>query len=81
MNLTLIADTWSELRRYIIGTDMADAADSVVGLLLDNNIDPADIREAFGDDADIRKSLGGYADDDLADEEEDYGYDDEDDDY
>ena len=80
MNLQLIADTWSELRRYIIATDMQDAADSVVGLLLDNNIDPADIKEAFGDDPDVRKSLGGYHDDDV-DEDAVYDYDEDEDDY
>lgn len=78
----LISDAWSELKRFIITTDVTEAADSLVGLLLDNNIDPADIREAFGDDADIRKSLGGYADDMESDvDEDDYGYDEDDDDY
>jgi hypothetical protein len=62
---------------------MNDAADSLVGLLLDNNIDPQDIREAFADDALIRKSLSGYADDPdpEAEEDDNYDYDDEDDDY
>lgn len=78
----LISDAWSELKRFIITTDVTEAADSLVGLLLDNNIDPADIREAFGDDADIRKSLGGYADDMESDvDEDDYSYDEDDDDY
>lgn len=79
MSIDLVADTWSEIKRFIIVTDRADAADALVNLLVDNNFDPDDILDAFQGDADVKKALGQFGKDTQDDEEEEEYYDGDDD--
>ena len=73
MSIDLVADTWSEIKRFIIVTDRYEAADALVNLLIDNNFDADDIASAFQGDADIKKALGQFGKDtDEEYEEEDY---------
>jgi hypothetical protein len=54
--------------------DRADAADSLVSVLIDNDYDAEQIRSAFKSDSDIKRALQSYLDDteeDLDEEEED----------
>lgn len=76
MSLNLISEVWSELRPYINAVDRGDAADTMVLLLINQDQDPEDIRQAFKSDADVRQALAGYLDQD-GDEDDD----DDDDDY
>ena len=71
MYLTIMSEVWEEVRRYINTVDRSDAADSVVSVLIDNDVDPEDIREAFKGDADIRRALTEYLDNDVAEESDD----------
>ena len=71
---------WEELKRYINTVDRADAAENLVGILVDNDLDPKDIKVAFGNDKDIKNALASYfeeeEEEDDVDEEEDYYEDD-----
>ena len=71
---------WEELKRYINTVDRADAAENLVGILVDNDFDPKDIKVAFGNDKDIKNALASYfeeeEEEDDVDEEEDYYEDD-----
>ena len=80
MAVDLAHDLWSELKRYISMVDRHDAADTVINLLIDNDYDAEQIRDAFKGDNDIKRALQSYLDDtaeeDL-DEEEENDYDDQ----
>lgn len=71
----VIGEIWSELKRYMNSVDRADAAETVVSVLVDNDYSAEEIREAFRSDSDIKRALAEYLDTDKSDEE------DEDDDY
>lgn len=82
MYLTVMSEVWEEMRRYINTVDRSDAAETLVGVLIDNDVDPEEIREAFKGDADVRRALAEYLDTDSdQDDEEDYLEDIEDPDY
>ena len=81
MSAVIANEIWSELKRYISSVDRTEAADSVVAVLIDNDLDATDIRSAFKGDEDIRTALQTYLDDDEPDSEEDYDQDPDDDDY
>jgi hypothetical protein len=77
-----MSEVWEEMRRYINTVDRSDAAETLVGVLIDNDVDPEEIREAFKGDADVRRALAEYLDTDSdQDDEEDYLEDIEDPDY
>ncbi len=76
MNESLVSDIWAELKRYIPVVDRAEAAETVVSMLIDNDSDVDDIREAFKGDSDIKRALAGYLDQqEDEDEEEDADWD------
>ena len=62
------ATIWEELKRYINTVDRAEAAEAMVSILVDNDGDPEDIKQAFGTDKDIKNALTQY----LSDDEEEY---------
>lgn len=79
MSVDTASEIWSELKRYINVVDRSDAAESVVGIMVDHDYDVEEIREAFKGDSDIKKALTAYLDNDrdYAEEEEEE-FDDED---
>jgi hypothetical protein len=77
MAVDLSHDIWNELKRYISTVDRADAADSLVSVLIDNDYDAEQIRSAFKSDTDIKRALQSYLDDTEEDLEE-YDEDEED---
>ena len=80
MSEHLAAEIWGELKRYVNTVDRSEAAETVVQILMDNDSDVDDIRDAFKGDSDIKRALTTYLDNDKdyeADEEEES----EDDDY
>jgi hypothetical protein len=74
MSEALAAEIWGELKRYVNTVDRAEAAETVVQILLDNDSDVDDIRTAFTGDRDIKAALTSYLDNDkdyvVEDEEE-----------
>jgi len=63
----LASEIWSELKRYINTVDRDEAAETLVSVLVDHDIDADDIRDAFKGDGEIKRALTSYLDD--ADEE------------
>jgi hypothetical protein len=81
MEIELVKEVWSELKRYVNTVDREEAAESLVSLLVDHDIDADDIRVAFKSDSDIKAALAHYlrdTDDNDDDDDEDY-YDEDDD--
>lgn len=81
MSVDLSREIYNELKRFINVVDRDEAAETLVSVLIDNDISADDIKDAFKGEADIKRALTSYLKDHLdEDEEEDY-YDDEDEDY
>ena len=72
MSVELTHDLWQELKRYISVVDRDEAADIVVNMLIDNDYDITDIRQAFKGDSDVKRALQHYVDDADDDEEEEF---------
>ena len=72
MSEIVASEIWSELKRYVNTVDRADAAETIVSILIDHDSDVEDIRDAFKGDADIKRALTVYLDNDN-----DYSEDDE----
>ena len=73
MTETVASEIWSELKRYVNTVDRADAAETIVSILIDHDSDVEDIRDAFKGDSDIKRALTVYLDNDkdyAEDEEE-----------
>lgn len=64
MSESIAAEIWGELKRYVNTVDRAEAAETVVQILMDNDSDVDDIRDAFKGDSDIKRALTGYLDND-----------------
>jgi len=79
MTETVASEIWSELKRYVNTVDRADAAETIVSILIDHDSDVEDIRDAFKGDSDIKRALTVYLDNDkdYAEDEEDANEDEE----
>jgi len=84
MSVDLANEMWAELKRYVNPQDRNEAAETLVNVLIDNDIDADEIKSTFKNDSDIKKALASYLKDhEEVDEDEDYDEDDfeEDEDY
>ena len=70
MSLDFVSEVWDALRSHIDFNERAEAADSLINLLIDNNYEPEDIKDAFRGDKDLLSALKGYMS--QHDIEEDY---------
>lgn len=86
MSEVVASEIWAELKRYVNTVDRNDAAETIVSILIDNDSDVEDIRNAFKGDVDIKRALTAYLDNDkdyaedeeeVEDEDEDYNEDDD----
>jgi hypothetical protein len=78
MSVELASEIWTEVKRYINSVDRSEAAETVVGILIDNDVDAEDIKTIFKGDGDIKRALADYLkeEEELEEEEED-DYDDD----
>jgi hypothetical protein len=86
MSVELAKEIWNELKRHVNVVDRADAAETLVAVLIDNDCDADEIKSVFKTDSAVRAALAHYlkdhADEEEDDEdEEDFEYDKEDDEY
>jgi hypothetical protein len=73
MSLDFVAEVWDALRSHIDFNERSDAADTLINLLIDNNYEADDIKDAFRGDKEMLKALKGYAEqNDVEEEYEDY---------
>jgi hypothetical protein len=80
MSVELANEVWQELKRYVNGMDRAEAAEALVGVLIDNDVSAEEIKTAFKSDAEVKQALKQYLDDHAEDDEEEDDYDEEEDD-
>jgi hypothetical protein len=85
MSEAIASEIWGELKRFVNTVDRAEAAETVIQILMDNDSDVEDIRDAFKGDSDIKRALTAYLDNDKDyveeedDEPEDEDYDEDED--
>ena len=79
MSELVASEIWSELKRYVNTVDRAEAAETIVAILIDHDSTVDNIKDAFKGDVDIKRALTTYLDNDKSyedeeeeDEEEDY---------
>lgn len=80
MSASIAAEIWQEIKRYVNQVDRQEAAEVLVNLLVDNDINVDDIRMEFKGDSDIKRALTHYLDEHASDEDYYDEDDDEDDD-
>ena len=83
MSVELAKEIWSELRRHINTVDRDEAAETLVAVLIDNDIDADEIKATFKSETEVKRALTSYLKDhpeDDDEDEEDFEYDDEEDD-
>lgn len=83
MAVNLANEVWQEIKRYVNTVDRAEAAESLVSVLIDNDIGAEEIKTAFKSDSEVKQALKQYLDDHADDDEDDYDddYEEEDEDY
>jgi hypothetical protein len=68
MSADVASEIWGELRRYVNTVDRDEAAETVVAVLIDNDYDADEIRDAFKGDLDIKRALAAYVNKDVEEE-------------
>ena len=76
MSVELSREIWDEIKRYVNTVDRSEAAETLVSVLIDNDVAADEIKETFKSDSEVKRALTSYLKDHAEDEEED-----EDDDY
>ena len=78
MSAELSREIWTELRRYVNPQDRTEAAETVVSVLIDNDVSADEIRDAFKGDTEIKRALTHYLKDHAEEEDDEDDSDDED---
>ena len=84
MSVELSREIWTELKRYVNTVDRQEAAETLINVLIDNDVGADEIRDTFKGDSEVKRALTSYLKDHADDDEdnEDYNSDeDEDEDY
>jgi hypothetical protein len=79
MSVELAKEIWDELRRYVNTVDRDEAAETLVSVLIDNDVDADEIKDTFKNDSEVKRALAHYLKDHEEEEEEDDDYEEEDD--
>ena len=84
MSVELSKEIWDEIKRYVNSVDRDEAAETLVSVLIDNDIDADEIKSTFKNDTEVKRALTSYLKDheeDVDEDDVDEDFDDEDDDY
>lgn len=81
MSVELSREIWDEIKRYVNTVDRSEAAETLISVLIDNDVAADEIRDTFKGDAEVRRALTHYLKDHADEDEDDEDlHDDEDDD-
>jgi len=82
MSVELSREIWDEIKRYVNTVDRSDAAETLVSVLIDNDVDADEIRDTFKGDPEVKRALTSYLKDHTDEDEDNEDYNsDEDEDY
>ena len=82
MSADLSKEIWNELKRYVNPQDRIEAAETLVSVLIDNDVGADEIKDTFKSDSEVKRALAHYLkdheeeddDEDLHDDEDDNDY-------
>ena len=77
MSVELAAEIWAEVKRYVNSVDRSEAAETLVTVLIDNDVSAEEIKNSFKGDSDVKRALADYLKEEEVLEEEDDDYDDD----
>jgi len=60
MSINIVAEVWRALKFEIDGSNHPDAAEALVNILIENNFEPVEIKEAFRRDTQVMQALRDY---------------------
>ena len=82
MSVELSKEIWDELKRYVNPQDREEAAETLVSVLIDNDVDAPAIKAIFKSDSEVKSALASYLKDheEIDEEDDDEEDDDEEDD-
>ena len=72
MSVELSKEIWDEIKRYVNTVDRDEAAETLVSVLIDNDVAADEIKETFKSDGDVKRALAHYLKDLEDDDEEDF---------
>ena len=85
MSVELSKEIWDELKRYVNVVDRDEAAETLVSVLIDNDVGADEIKSVFKTDSEVKRALTSYLEDhgdEIVDDDDDEDEDDyEDEDY
>ena len=81
MSADLSKEIWNELKRYVNPQDRNEAAETLVSVLIDNDVGADEIKDTFKSDSEVKRALAHYLKDHEEDDDEDLHEDEDDDDY
>ena len=79
MSVELSKEIWDEIKRYVNTVDRNEAAETLVSVLIDNDIAADEIKNSFKTDSEIKRALAHYLKD-LEEEEDSWEEEEEEDD-
>jgi hypothetical protein len=71
MSVELSKEIWDEIKRYVNPQDRSEAAETLISVLVDNDVAADDIRNTFKGDSEVRLALTSYLKDHADEDEED----------
>jgi hypothetical protein len=71
MSVELSREIWDELKRYVNTVDRSEAAETLVSVLIDNDVAADEIKETFKSDSEVKRALTSYLKDHADEDEED----------
>ena len=77
MSVELSKEIWNELKRYVNTVDRNDAAETLVSVLIDNDVAADEIKETFKSDTEVKRALAHYLKDQEEEEDDDDSWEEE----
>jgi len=81
MSVELSKEIWNELKRYVNPQDRREAAETLVSVLIDNDVAADEIKDTFKSDTEVKHALASYLKDHEEEYDEEEDEEEEDDDY
>ena len=82
MSVELSKEIWDELKRFVNTVDRDEAAETLVSVLIDNDVDADEIKSTFKNDSEVKRALAHYLKDHEEEDEDDTDdWEEEDEDY
>ena len=79
MSVELSREIWDELKRYVNPQDRIEAVETLVSVLIDNDVGADEIKDTFKSDSEVKRALASYLKDHDEDEDDEELHEDDED--